>query len=85
MAPIYLAAGSWKLKLRVILVGPELGFIGHFRSLAHKSFLFRYDFDRDGYIIQEDVRLVLSHVPIENKVVGHVAQEGVFTSTGGGR
>ena len=45
----------------------------------------RYDFDRDGYIIQEDVRLILSHVPIENNVVGHVAQEGIFTTTGGGR
>ena len=46
---------------------------------------YRYDFDRDGYIIQEDVRLILSHVPIENTVGGHVAKEGVFTQTGGGR
>lgn len=43
-----------------------------------------YDFDRDGYIIPEDVRLILSHVPIENNVVGHVAREGAFTQTGGG-
>lgn len=38
-----------------------------------------YDFDRDGYIIQEDVRLILAHVPIENTVGGHVAKEGTFT------
>lgn len=44
----------------------------------------RYDFDRDGYVIPEDVRLILSHVPIENNVVGHVAREGAFTQTGGG-
>jgi len=43
-----------------------------------------YDFDRDGYIIQEDVRLILSHVPIENSVSGHVAKEGIFTQEGGG-
>jgi len=30
------------------------------------------------------VRLVLSHVPIENNVIGHVAKEGVFTQDGGG-
>jgi len=44
-----------------------------------------YDFDRDGFIIQEDVRLILSHVPIENTVSGHVAREGAFTQEGGGR
>ena len=52
------------------------------------SFLFlahRYDFDRDGYVIQDDVRLILSHVPIDNTVSGHVAKEGIFTSEGGGR
>lgn len=27
-----------------------------------------YDFDRDGYITKEDVRLILSHVPIVNQV-----------------
>ena len=43
-----------------------------------------YDFDRDGYVIPDDVRLILSHIPIENNVVGHVAREGVFTQTGGG-
>ena len=45
----------------------------------------RYDFDHDGYIIQEDVRLILSHVPIENSVTGSVAKEGTFTMSGGGR
>lgn len=25
-----------------------------------------YDFDRDGYITKEDVRLILSHIPILN-------------------
>ena len=30
------------------------------------------------------MRLILSHVPIENNVVGHVAREGAFTQTGGG-
>ena len=53
--------------------------------MLHHSFTRRYDFDRDGYIIQEDVRLVLSHVPIENSVAGHVAKEGAFTQMGGGR
>ena len=45
----------------------------------------RYDIDRDGYVIQEDVRLILSHVPIENSINGHVAREGAFTQMGGGR
>jgi hypothetical protein len=45
---------------------------------------FRYDFDKDGYIIQEDVRLILSHIPITNTLVGSVAQEGSFTQEGGG-
>ena len=33
-------------------------------------FCFRYDFDRDGYITKEDVRLILSHIPIVNTVTG---------------
>ena len=41
--------------------------------------LVRYDFDRDGYVIQEDVRLILSHIPIDNSVTGHLAKEGIFT------
>ena len=53
--------------------------------LTHfNSFYFRYDFDRDSYIVPEDVRLILSHVPIENSVEGHVAKEGAFTQMGGG-
>ena len=48
-------------------------------------YTYSYDFDRDGYVIQDDVRLILSHVPIENTVAGHVAKEGQFTSAGGGR
>ena len=52
---------------------------------SHTEFAFRYDIDRDGYVIQEDVRLILSHVPIENSVNGHVAKEGAFTQMGGGR
>lgn len=32
-----------------------------------------YDFDKDGYIISEDVRLILSHIPITNTLVGNVA------------
>jgi len=45
----------------------------------------RYDFDKDGYIIKEDVRLVMSHIPIENTVGGAVIGEGKFTQTGGGK
>lgn len=41
--------------------------------------LFRYDFDKDGYIIKEDVRLILSHIPITNTVAGKIAEEGAFT------
>jgi Ca2+-binding EF-hand superfamily protein len=42
-------------------------------------FLFnRYDFDKDGYIRKEDVRLILSHVPIDKTNIG--ASEGRFTS-----
>ena len=40
---------------------------------------FRYDFDKDGYIIKEDVRLILSHVPITNTVSGKTSEEGTFT------
>jgi len=30
--------------------------------------MFSYDFDRDGYITKEDVRLILSHIPIVNTI-----------------
>lgn len=53
--------------------------------MCARFYVFRYDIDRDGYVIQEDVRLILSHVPIENSVNGHVAREGAFTQMGGGR
>lgn len=43
-----------------------------------------YDFDRDGYITKEDVRLILSHVPIVNQVQGKNINEGSFTRDGGG-
>lgn len=43
-----------------------------------------YDFDKDGFISKDDVRLVLSHIPIENTIVGSVKGEGRFTSQGGG-
>ena len=46
--------------------------------------IYRYDFDRDGYITQEDVHMILSHIPIENSVSGNVAKEGKFTMNGGG-
>jgi hypothetical protein len=45
----------------------------------------RYDFDKDGFIIKDDVRLILSHIPIENSVTGHLESEGKFTSAGGGK
>lgn len=43
-----------------------------------------YDFDKDGFISKEDVRLILSHIPIEKTVVGNVNAEGKFTQEGGG-
>lgn len=43
-----------------------------------------YDFDRDGYITKEDVRLILSHIPIVNSVEGKLNAEGAFTREGGG-
>lgn len=46
----------------------------------------RYDFDKDGFIKKEDVRLVLSHIPIEKTILGNNIQgEGRFTSEGGGK
>jgi hypothetical protein len=39
-------------------------FTGHFESLI--SFIFNlYDFDKDGLISKEDIRIVLSYVPLE--------------------
>lgn len=44
----------------------------------------RYDFDRDGYVTREDVRLILSHIPIINQFEGKALAEGSFTQSGGG-
>jgi len=44
-----------------------------------------YDFDKDGFVKKEDVRLVLSHIPIEKTIMGNVQGEGRFTSEGGGK
>ena len=51
------------------------------------NIVYRYDFDRDGFVKKEDVRLVLSHIPIEKTVVGGAAivAEGTFTRGGGGK
>jgi hypothetical protein len=46
---------------------------------------FRYDFDKDAVIKKEDVRLILSHIPIEKTILGSVIGEGKFTSEGGGK
>jgi hypothetical protein len=46
---------------------------------------FRYDFDKDGYITKEDVRLILSHIPIVNTATKTCIQEGSFTKNGGGK
>jgi len=44
-----------------------------------------YDFDSDGYITREDVRLLLSYVPIECEKNGTTGKkEGKFTQEGGG-
>ena len=43
-----------------------------------------YDFDKDGYVKKEDVRLILSHIPIEKTLLGVGKAEGKFTSEGGG-
>ena len=42
-----------------------------------------YDFDRDGYITKEDVRLILTHIPICTSQTGTIAKEGTFTQEGG--
>lgn len=43
-----------------------------------------YDFDKDGFVIKEDVRLILSHIPIEQSLDVKQDGEGKFTSSGGG-
>ena len=38
-----------------------------------------YDFDNDGYIDKEDVRLVMSHIPVDSAVKKEMEGEGRFT------
>jgi Ca2+-binding EF-hand superfamily protein len=46
----------------------------------------RYDFDKDGYIKKEDVRLILSYIPIEKSILGKaMTEEGKFSQEGGGK
>jgi Ca2+-binding EF-hand superfamily protein len=53
--------------------------------LIFDIFKYRYDFDRDGYITREDVRLILSHIPIVNTMANTTTAEGLFTKEGGGK
>ena len=51
------------------------------------KFIFQmYDFDNDGYISKEDMRTILSYVPIKNKLINNQVSEpeGKFTLDGGG-
>ena len=43
-----------------------------------------YDFDTDGYIDKEDVRLIMTHVPVDNTIKGQSLAEGKYTSESGG-
>jgi Ca2+-binding EF-hand superfamily protein len=43
-----------------------------------------YDFDKDGYITKEDVRIILSYIPIlKDKATGG-SKEGIYNQEGGG-
>ena len=45
-----------------------------------------YDFDKDGYIRKEDVRLILSYIPIDKNILGKMnGEEGKFSQEGGGK
>jgi len=45
-----------------------------------------YDFDKDGYIKKEDVRLILSYIPIDKGFFGKLGgDEGKFSQEGGGK
>ena len=56
-----------------------------YKKISFIYFPNRYDFDSDGFVKKEDVRLVLSHIPIEKTIGGSIKAEGRFTSEGGGR
>jgi Ca2+-binding EF-hand superfamily protein len=43
-----------------------------------------YDFDKDGYITKEDVRIILSYVPILKEGKNKIVKEGAFSQEGGG-
>jgi Ca2+-binding EF-hand superfamily protein len=44
-----------------------------------------YDFDKDGFITQEDVRIILSYIPIlRDEEAEEKAKEGMFSQGGGG-
>jgi len=46
-----------------------------------------YDFDNDGIVPREDMRVILSSVPLAEILAGKKSQrrrEGIFTRTGGG-
>lgn len=43
-----------------------------------------YDFDKDGYITKEDVRIILSYIPILKEANKAAKKEGVFSQEGGG-
>lgn len=43
-----------------------------------------YDFDKDGYISKEDVRLILSYIPRLKDEESKYEKEGVFSQEGGG-
>jgi Ca2+-binding EF-hand superfamily protein len=38
-----------------------------------------YDFDNDGYIDKEDVRLVMSHIPVDNSIKDEISAEGKYS------
>ncbi|MDR3548984.1 MAG: hypothetical protein P4M11_12105 [Candidatus Pacebacteria bacterium] len=46
-----------------------------------------YDFNEDGYVTGEDIKAMLSHVPLTQVLDSHSAttpKEGKFTKSGGG-
>lgn len=43
-----------------------------------------YDFDKDGYITKEDVRIILSYIPILKDKASTGGKEGIYNQEGGG-